>query len=224
MINILLVFFISLISSYLAGSIPFALLLSKLKHIDIRRVGSGNIGATNVFRSVSKPLGVLTFIGDFLKGLLPTLIIPILATSYGLLEPSFTHNLLLQLTCGTGAILGHNWSIFIGFKGGKGVAVSTGVLVAIAPTAALIGLIIWILIFFSSGYVSLASIIGAIVVAAVSWRIYASQTIILPTIFTAFCALIVWRHKANIKRLISGTESRFQIWQKLHHEKNNHHR
>lgn len=198
-------------ASYLTGSIPFALIFSRFKNIDIRKVGSGNIGATNVFRSVSKTLGVITFAADFLKGFLASKYIALMGCFYIDSEQW----LYLALACGFAAIIGHSWSIFVNFKGGKGVAVSAGVLVAIAPLAALIGLIIWFIVFITSGYVSIASIIAAFILAIVSWFVYYyKQGVFLPVILNILAILICWRHKSNIQRLINGKEYRFNIWRR----------
>ena len=184
--------------SYVIGSIPFGLLISKAKGVDIRKQGSGNIGATNVLRCLGKPLGISCFVLDALKGYLPAALFPLI----GKVDPTF------GILFGTAAILGHNFPIFLNFKGGKGVATSAGVLLGVAPLAVAIGLLAWILVFKISGYVSLGSIIAALVVIATGWT--AGYGPVIATALTLLGALTVWRHRENIKRLAAGTENKFR--------------
>ena len=196
-----------IVAAYLLGAVPFGLLLSRLKGVDIRTVGSGNIGATNVFRSVSKPLGIATFACDFLKGLLPACCFPIL----GKWITGTFQGPEIGLLCGVAAIAGHNWPVYLKFKGGKGIATSAGVLLGVAPAAVGVGLLSWIVLFVASRFVSVASIGAAIVVPVVSWTMYAKHGVLLPIVLTVLGALAVWRHKSNIERLIAGTEHRFSF-------------
>lgn len=191
--------------SYLVGAIPVALLVARLKGVDIRKVGSGNIGATNVFRCVSKPLGVLTFMGDAVKGFVPAFCFPLLSQNYLGTEPS----VLLGLLCGCAAIAGHNWSIFIGFKGGKGVSTSAGMLLGIAPVAMLIGLAVWAVVVTASRCVSLASISAAAAVPVAAWFLYRDEGWLLPVALTLLGILVIFKHRANIRRLLRGEEHRF---------------
>lgn len=193
--------------AYLLGAIPIGLLLSRLKGIDIRTVGSGNIGATNVFRSVSKPLGILTFVGDALKGFVPAFVFPIL----GKMVTGTFQGPEIGILCGVAAIAGHNWPVYLKFKGGKGIATSAGVLLGIAPAAVGWGLLSWIVLFVISRFVSVASIGAAIVVPAVSWTLYSGKGLLLPIVLTILGLLAVWRHTSNIQRLIDGTEHRFSF-------------
>ena len=197
--------------AYLLGSIPIGLLLSRLKGIDIRAVGSGNIGATNVFRSVSKTLGIATFVGDALKGFVPAYVFPILVKWL----TGTLHGSEIGVLCGCAAIVGHNWPVFLRFKGGKGIATSAGVLLGIAPAAVGIGLLSWIVLFIASRYVSIASIGAAIVVPVVSWTMYSRKGLLLPIVLTIFGLIAVWRHTSNIQRLMDGTEHRFNFRGKL---------
>ncbi|NKB25112.1 MAG: glycerol-3-phosphate 1-O-acyltransferase PlsY [Kiritimatiellae bacterium] len=194
-----------IIASYFLGAIPIGLLITKLKGIDIRSVGSGNIGATNVFRAVGKNWGIITFIGDALKGFIPTYFFPIWAhqTIHDSSEP------ILSILCGCTAIAGHNWPIYLKFKGGKGVATSAGFLVGIAPQAVGIGCGIWILLFAISRYVSVASIAASITIIIVGWVLYSSKGLLLPTTLTILGFVVIWRHRSNIVRLKEGTEHRF---------------
>ena len=194
-------------AAYLLGAVPFGLLLSRLKGIDIRTVGSGNIGATNVFRSVSKPLGVATFACDFLKGYLPACLFPILGKTIS----GTVQGPEIGILCGVAAIVGHNWPVYLKFKGGKGIATSAGVLLGVAPAAVGIGLLSWIFLLLATRYVSVASIGAAIVVPVVSWTMYAKHGSLLPMALTILGALAVWRHKSNIERLIDGSEHRFNF-------------
>jgi len=201
--NIVLILF----ASYLAGSIPFALLLSRLKGVDIRKVGSGNVGATNVFRMVSKPLGIATFFCDALKGFVPAFVFPM----FGKCDAGFFQCSELGVLCGIAAIAGHNWPVFLKFKGGKGIATSAGVLLGIAPAAVGIGLLGWIVLFVTSRYVSVASIGAAVVVPAAGWFLYLRDGAFKPWALTLLGALAVWRHRSNIQRLAAGTEHRFEF-------------
>ena len=194
-------------AAYLLGAVPFGLLLCRLKGVDIRTVGSGNIGATNVFRSVSKPLGIATFACDFLKGFVPAYVFPIL----GKMVTGTCQGSEIGILCGVASIVGHNWPVYLKFKGGKGIATSAGVLLGVAPAAVGIGLIIWIVLFVTSRYVSVASIGAAIVVPVVSWTMYSRKGLMLPIVLTILGLLAVWRHKSNIERLIGGIEHRFSF-------------
>ena len=196
---------IGLASAYLLGSIPFGLLFARLKGVDIRKVGSGNIGATNVFRSVSKPLGIATFVCDLLKGFVPAMVFPWLAARAPN-QPAFSE---FGLLCGCAAIAGHNWPVFLQFKGGKGIATSAGVLLGVAPAAVGVGFLAWVVLLLVTRYVSVASIGAAVVVPSSAWILYLNKGWILPTVLTLLGALAIWRHKGNIQRLIRGTEPRF---------------
>ena len=125
------------ILAYLLGAIPFGLLIARARGVDIRAVGSGNIGATNVFRAVGKGWGILAFACDALKGFIPVSVFPLLAKTLG----AFDGDAVLPLVCACLAIAGHNWPVYLRFKGGKGVATSVGALIGLAPVAAGIGLL-----------------------------------------------------------------------------------
>jgi glycerol-3-phosphate acyltransferase PlsY len=193
---------IALAAAYLLGAVPFGLLVGKLKGIDIRAHGSGNIGATNVLRVLGKPLGITTFVLDALKGFVPSFFFH---AWFG----AAMDEQILSVWCGAAAILGHNFPVFLGFKGGKGIATSAGVLIGIAPLAALAGVLTWAVVFFASRYVSLASMVAAVAVIAAGWWFYADGHIIRPVVLTILGLLAIVRHKANIKRLLDGTENRF---------------
>lgn len=190
--------------SYLIGSIPFGLLIAKTQGQDIRTVGSGNIGATNVLRSLGKPLGIACFVLDALKGFVPASLFPM----FGNVDPTF------EILFGAAAILGHNFPVFLKFKGGKGVATGAGVLLSVSPLAVVIGGGTWVVVFYISGYVSLGSIIAALVVILVGWT--AGYDPVTATALTLLGALTIYRHRTNIQRLKNGTESKFhrRMWVK----------
>ena len=196
--------------AYLLGAIPFAYLFARIKGVDIRKVGSGNVGATNVFRSVGKGWGILTFAADALKGLVPALVFPWLARYWLGVESRQA----LPLVFGCLAILGHMWPVYLGFRGGKGMATGAGALLGIAPWSVLVGACSWVIIFLFSRTVSMASIVAVFAVAASSWRLYGPPRFpapAIPIVLTLLAALIVWRHRGNIRRLREGTEHRFEF-------------
>lgn len=196
------------VAAYLLGAIPVGLLVARIKGVDIRRVGSGNVGATNVFRSVSKPLGILTFFLDALKGFVPAFFFSGWLASLAGGASSVT----LAVVYGVVAVAGHNWPVYLRFKGGKGIATSTGALLGFAPPAAGIGLVVWLVVFFASRYVSLASIAACVAVPAASWMlllIHRGDGLVVPVTLTILGLVGVWRHKSNVQRLLNGTEHRF---------------
>jgi len=191
--------------AYLAGAVPFGLLIARAAGVDIRRAGSGNTGATNVFRCVGKGWGILTFACDAMKGCLPVLLLPPAAARL----TGIPYGDGLAVACGCMAVVGHNWPVYAGFKGGKGVATSAGVLLGIAPLAMGIGIAAWLLVFLIGRYVSLASMAAAAGLATASWFMYYARGPAIPSALTFLAALTMWRHKANIRRLLQGTENRF---------------
>ena len=189
----------------MVGAVPFGYLVARLRGVNIFKVGSGNIGATNVFRSVGKGWGILTFALDVAKGLAPTVLLPLLAARLDLGTSE-----VLPLCAGVASILGHNWSPYLGFRGGKGVATSAGVLLGLAPAAVGAGVAVWLVVTFTTRYVSLGSIAAAIAVATSAWLLRGDeQSVLIPWALTGLAALTIFRHKANIVRLIKGTENRF---------------
>lgn len=180
--------------SYLLGSIPTGYLWAKAKGIDIRTVGSGNIGATNVMRVLGKGPGIAVLVIDALKGFVPVFIAPRL----------FEGGSNLQILCCVFVIAGHNWTCWLKFKGGKGVATSAGAMLAMlwAPllcALAMFGIVLWL-----SRYVSLGSISAAVTLPVATW--FFQQELVW---FTAVVgAAVVWKHKGNIQRLRAGTENR----------------
>ncbi len=198
--------------SYFLGAIPFAYVFAKAKGVDIRTVGSGNVGATNVFRCVSRMLGLLCFVADAAKGFIPAYWFPTLGTRLGNPLPLDT----ARMICAAGAIVGHNWPVYLGFRGGKGVATSTGALLALAWQPVAMGLIVWLVVFAIGRYVSLASLAAAATVAVSVWipPIRPREGLVVPATFTILSLLVIARHASNIGRLLNGTEHRFTLGRK----------
>ena len=195
---------ITLFFAYLAGSLPTGCLVARAMRVDITQVGSGNIGATNVFRVLGKGPGALVLIVDLLKGALAVLVAPMLAAA---MTP--TDSLALPALAALGAVLGHNYTCWLGFKGGKGVATSAGAMAALIPPAFGVTVITWLLVFFLSRYVSMASIAAALILPVATIFTVSGPTRWPLVAFTsALAALAVWRHRANIERLKAGTEHR----------------
>jgi glycerol-3-phosphate acyltransferase PlsY len=195
--------------SYLLGSVPFGLLVARARGVDIRAVGSRNIGATNVFRCVGKPWGILTFALDFLKGLAGASLIPGIVSR--LIADEGTSAPTLALVGGAAAVVGHTWPLFAGFKGGKGVATGFGMLVAIAPAAVGIAFGAWLLVMAVSRYVSLSSVTAAMVLAGLVWIPRFCEHLPSSIVITVIAAVVIVRHRSNIARLINGTEARFSF-------------
>lgn len=197
-----------LAGAYLIGSIPFGLLIGKYYGVDIRKVGSCNIGATNVTRTVGKWQGKLCFFLDFLKGALPT------AASVCFL---YKDNKWMALGMAALTILGHMFPIYLKFKGGKGISTAAGAILVLAPYPLIVALVCWVTVFKLSRFVSLASIFAAAmlpVLGLLFGRIGFGNEISLSwpiQLFLIFIGIIaVARHHANIKRLLAGTENRFE--------------
>jgi acyl phosphate:glycerol-3-phosphate acyltransferase len=194
-----------LCASYLAGSLPIGLLIGRLRGVDLRRAGSGNIGATNAGRVLGKPWFFVVFALDFSKSFVPTL----LARCYGggSLKPD-----LLGLLCGIAAVVGHVFPVFLRFKGGKGVATAAGVFFALAWAPALCALLAWNLVFRTTRFVSLASLAAAVVLPLASFALprFTSLAVDASVQWAALLVglLIVARHKSNIGRLLRGEEPR----------------
>ncbi len=190
--------------AYLLGSIPFGYILVRIfRKEDIRATGSGNIGATNVARSGGKGLGILTLLLDLLKGYAAVL----LAAHFAPGTPGFPSD--LAVAAGIAAILGHVFPVWLGFKGGKGVATAFGVFIAIAPLAALCALGVFVVVFAITRYVSLASILAAVMMPpfCLLWMPDRSPLFVGGIIFLSL--LVIAKHHANIARLMQGKESRF---------------
>lgn len=193
------------VGGYLLGSIPTGYLVGRARGVDIRRVGSGNIGATNVMRVLGKTVGTWVLLADALKGGLATGLLPLLAarwTETAAVGPAEW----LRILAGVSAILGHNYTCWLRFKGGKGVATSAGVLIVLMPKAFAVCLGVWLLVFALSRIVSLASIAAAVALPLALVAFGRSPTLI--TVGIALGALAIYRHRSNIQRLLAGTEPR----------------
>lgn len=199
-------------ASYLLGSIPFGYLVGLSRGVDIRTVGSGNIGATNVYRTLGRKFGIATFVLDVFKGVAGASVIPQIAWYAGG-QPGVAPQ-WLSLMCGVLVLVGHSFPLFLGFRGGKGVASGLGVMIGIAPQTAALGLLVWIIVFLATRYVSVGSIAAAATVAVAVWFLDGASrepSVIVPAIVTVLAALIVVKHRTNIKRLIAGNENRFDF-------------
>jgi glycerol-3-phosphate acyltransferase PlsY len=187
-----------LAGAYLLGSIPTGLLLGKAYGIDVRKEGSGNIGATNLYRTVGRKVGAMTLVGDCLKGMLP-----VLAVKYSTLPPEYA------AWVGLAAFCGHVFSAFLKFRGGKGVATALGVFLALSPLAVAVALGVFIVLMLIWRYVSLGSVAAAAVMPLAVWALEGGQVLNVVTMLIAVVVII--RHIENIKRLVAGTENRFKV-------------
>jgi glycerol-3-phosphate acyltransferase PlsY len=185
------------IAAYLLGSIPSGLLLGKAYGIDVRKEGSGNIGATNLYRTLGRKVGVLTLICDCLKGF-----IPVLAMKLSDLPADYA------AWVGLAAFCGHVFSVFLRFKGGKGVATALGVFLALKPLAVIIALAVFLALVFKWRYISLGSIAAAAVMPPAVSLLGGSRVVVLVTALIA--VMVIVKHHENIKRLVAGTENRFK--------------
>ena len=216
------VFIISLLAAYLIGSFPFGFWIAKLKGIDIRDHGSGNIGATNVFRNLGPRYGVLVLILDIAKGLLPVLIGSSVILKKIPIDPAVVNDKealegFVYVTLAISTIIGHNYTFWLGFKGGKGIATSAGALIPFLPEVLIGSFIIWIVVFFTSRYVALASILAALSLPILTYLL--DHNYIFPDINSSLPVLLfgvlaglmaLWRHKSNIQRIIKGEEDKFR--------------
>ncbi len=205
------------VAAYLLGSIPTGFLVGRARGIDIRTVGSGNMGASNVFRTLGKTAGVIVLVVDSLKGyaacaFLPPLIFNWLAPHFSGLFVYFQNEPVelqtrFYVVAGIFAVLGHNFTCWLKFKGGKGIATSAGVFIALAPLAAGVALVSWVIVFAVSRYASVASIAAATALPATVWL--TPNSLLLRIVTTALGLLAIYKHRSNIKRLLNGTEQRF---------------
>ena len=191
-------FLLGFVLGHVCGSVPSGLWLVQAFHgIDIRNYDSKNIGTTNVFRIVGPKTAVLVLIADAFKGILAVGIM-----SY------FFHNPLLDVVTALGALLGHNYSLFLGFKGGKGVATALGLLIFMMPKVAVASFGIWLVCVLLTRYVSLGSIMAAIFTPPLAWYLGYPSAYVIFSVVAAF--FVVLRHKENIHRLLTGTESKIK--------------
>ena len=211
-----LAYILTALGAYLLGSIPFGFLVAKAKGIDIRSVGSGNIGATNAMRVLGKPAGIFVMVMDALKGYAACWVgIYIYANFSPNSEIHSFHDLSVMLQqwegcaiiAGICAVLGHNYTCWLKFKGGKGIATTAGVYLALAPWALLVALAAFILAILLTKYVSAGSILAAVALPVTVW-VMTPHNLFLGVVTTALGALAIYKHKSNIQRLLAGTENR----------------
>jgi glycerol-3-phosphate acyltransferase PlsY len=189
-----------LIASYLLGAVPTSDVVSRtIAGIDLRQHGSGNLGATNLYRVLGWRYAVPVALFDIAKGVIPVLVF----------APQVSASELFAISCGVAAILGHVFSIFVGFKGGKGVATAAGVMLALTPVALGVAALVWILVVRLSGYVSLGSIAAAAVLPVAVYLLDQPKTPELLWIDIAVALAVIVLHRRNISRLLQGTENRF---------------
>ncbi len=197
------------LSAYLIGGVPFGWIIGRAHGVDIRTVGSCNIGATNVTRVIGPWWGKLCFLCDFLKGFLPTIAVRTLI-AYGVLKDPYE---LLPALVIFFVVAGHIWPVYLKFRGGKGVATAAGSIAAVAWISTLFALALWVVLFKTTRYVSLASIVAAaaLPVAAIALRVTGVTQTGIPALilFLLLGALTILKHKSNIRRLLDGTENRF---------------
>jgi len=204
-----------ILAAYLLGSIPFGLLLGRLRGVDIRTTGSGNIGATNLSRALGRRWGIAAFLLDFLKGFAPVLVAGLVGSSWPM-QGGIRYQ-YVQIACALFSVLGHIYPAYLRFRGGKGVATTFGAITALAWMAALAAGVVWLLLFLKTRTVSIASLAAAAVfplaTVLAAFTVYRSEPLstTLPPIFLALLAavIITIRHRSNIRRLRKGSEARF---------------
>jgi acyl phosphate:glycerol-3-phosphate acyltransferase len=205
-----LVFILSIVSAYLIGSIPTGFLMTKIfMGTDIRSAGSKNVGATNVYRVAGKLPGLLTLIIDIVKGVIVVTVVAEFFYSY---LPDVDY-IFYKTLLGLIAIFGHIWPVFLKFKGGKGVATTIGVMGAIAPLVLLTSLIVWLIVFIPTKYVSLGSLSFGISlpISALAFN----QPFYVVIFCVILCCINTYKHKDNIKRLLKREENKTVIWKKI---------
>ena len=189
-----------LLASYFMGAIPTSHLLSRLfAGIDLRQHGSGNLGATNLYRVLGWKYAVPAAVVDIAKGAIPVLVF----------APQVSDSQFFALACGVAAILGHVFSVFVGFKGGKGVATAAGVMLGLAPLALAVSAVVWAVLVRVTGYVSVGSIVAAAVLPLAVYLLEDSTSPALLWLAAAIAAGVILLHRRNIQRLLKGTENRF---------------
>ncbi len=201
----ILIYLATALGAYLIGSIPTGFLVAKAKGIDIRAVGSGNIGATNAMRVLGKPAGIFVLLMDVLKGYAACTWFVTLIFECFTVAPE--HIETLRIVAGICVVLGHNYTCWLKFKGGKGIATTAGVFLALAPWALLVALVVFILAVLLTKYVSVGSIAAAIALPLTVW-VMTPHNLLLCIVTTALGALAIYKHKGNIQRLMAGTENR----------------
>ena len=200
---------IIIVGSYLLGSLPIGYIVGKIAGVDIRKSGSGNIGATNVLRVLGKKYGYTVFFLDALKGFAVVRISLALVSTTPAAQPYAN---LFALLGAVVCVIGHSFPVWLNFRGGKGVATSAGVIIGLMPLAAIIVFPIWFIVFEICRYVSVASICAAIslpITIALFLRFKVMDSVVLLYFSIALAVVVVWRHRSNFSRLLNGTEQRF---------------
>lgn len=185
-----------LLPAYLIGAIPFGFIIGKMRGVDVRTVGSRNIGATNVYRTVGKGWGFLAFFCDFLKGFAPTMYV--IGVCGGVYD--------LPVAVGLACVVGHTLTVFMKFRGGKGVATAFGMLMALVPWVAAGALALFVVTVWISHYISLGSCLAALALAVALW--FLEVPLSLKVAMTFLAAFVIFKHKSNIRRLINGCENK----------------
>jgi len=200
---------IIIVGSYLLGSLPIGYIVGKIAGVDIRKSGSGNIGATNVLRVLGKKYGYTVFFLDALKGFA---VVRISLALVSTTPPAQPYANLFALLGAVVCVIGHSFPVWLNFRGGKGVATSAGVIIGLMPLAAIIVFPIWFIVFEICRYVSVASICAAIslpITIALFLRFKVMDSVVLLYFSIALAVVVVWRHRSNFSRLLNGTEQRF---------------
>ena len=202
-----LAYILTALSAYLLGSIPTGFLVGKARGIDLRKQGSGNIGATNAFRILGKPAGTLVLVVDAVKGSAACwLAAQVIYANWGGGGMGAEEREYLAVEAALFVILGHIYTCWLGFKGGKGVATTGGVMLALSPMGLLITLSVWLLVCGVTRFVSVASIVAGVSLPVAVWL--SGGSVLMIATFGIIGALAIFKHRTNIKRLIQGTESR----------------
>ncbi len=193
------IFVATLILCYLIGAIPCGVVLTRLTGAgDVRQSGSGNIGATNVYRTAGRKLGILTLVGDIIKGIIPVV--------YAVHLAGMANEQVAMIACAT--FLGHLYPVYLGFRGGKGVATALGIYLVLSPLSVLVAAVIFVSLVWCWRYVSLGSISAAAAVPPLAYLFEQSLPLLYASLFISI--MVIWRHRENIGRLISGTENKFK--------------
>lgn len=202
----LLACLVAAVAAYIIGATPFGYLAGRMRGVDIREHGSGNVGATNVIRVLGKGIGLPVFALDVVKGWLPVML------ARWVLERQGIPSVWPEIAAAVGAVLGHNFTFWLRFKGGKGIATSAGGFLALVPIPLVVAIIVWALLFLTTRYVAVGSIGAAIAVPASAAVLHAwrgEPALPLVGFATVVGLLAIWRHRSNIRRLLKGTENRF---------------
>lgn len=197
--------FIKLLVSYLIGSVSGSMVMGKIKHVDIRTMGSGNAGGTNAFRTMGAFFALGVIIIDIAKGFIPTKFV----SNMLIFESTSMSPDLLAILCGVVAVIGHVFPVYHGFKGGKGGGAGIGLVLAIHPMAMVVALTVWIINLILTGWVGLGTMLAAISIAIYGYLVPCENIYFLNTAI-AIAVFIIYTHRSNIKRMLSGNENQFE--------------